>query len=196
MEPYFLFVGCTRYYKGLRYLIKASPKLKAKIVIAGCGPELGKLQEYVLRFSVKNVIFSGRVTEEEKNSLFANCRGFVLPSHMRSEAYGMVLVESSVFGKPMVTCEIGTGTSFVNIHNETGFVVEPANPEAISHALNVLLSDAPLATKMGLAARKRFENNFTGRQMGKAYAQLYNESLQAHQRKQINYTSEDKNFKT
>lgn len=179
-EAYFLFVGCTRYYKGLRYLIEASKEVRAKVVIAGYGSELGTLKQEVLRHSVRNVIFTGKVTEDEKNCLLANCRAFVLPSHMRSEAYGMVLVEASIAGKPMVTCEIGTGTSFVNIHNETGFVIKPANPGEISHALNILLSNGPLAAKMGLAARKRFENNFTGRQMGKAYAQLYKDVLQMH----------------
>ena len=181
MEPYFLFVGCTRYYKGLRYLIEASKEVRAKVVIAGYGPELGTLKQEVLKHSVRNVIFTGKVTEDEKNCLLANCRAFVLPSHKRSEAYGMVLVEASIAGKPMVTCEIGTGTSFVNIHNETGFVIKPANPREISRALNMLLSDGSLAAKMGLAARKRFENNFTGHQMGKAYAQLYNDVLQMHQ---------------
>ena len=180
-EAYFLFVGCTRYYKGLKYLIEASKEIRAKVVIAGYGPELGTLKQEVLKHSVRNVIFTGKVTEDEKNCLLANCRAFVLPSHMRSEAYGMVLVEASIAGKPMVTCEIGTGTSFVNIHNETGFVIKPANPGEISRALNMLLSDGSLAAKMGLAARKRFENNFTGHQMGKAYAQLYNDVLQMHQ---------------
>ena len=40
-------------------------------------------------------------------------RGFVFPSHLRSEAFGMSLVEAAMCGKPMVSCEIGTGTSFI-----------------------------------------------------------------------------------
>ena len=181
-KPYVLFIGCTRYYKGLKYLIDASSSVRTRIVIAGNGPELPYLQQYALAKSAKNVIFCGSITNAEKRSLLMKCCVFVLPSHLRSEAYGMVLVEASIFGKPMVTCEIGTGTSFVNIHNETGFVVQPANSAALSRSLNILLSDASLAAKMGKAARKRYENNFTGQEMGKAYAKLYADAGRAHQK--------------
>lgn len=180
-EPYFLFVGATRYYKGLHYLIEAAAEIPAKIVIAGAGPELADLKQYAKRFPAARVLFAGRVTDEEKVALLRQCRAFVLPSHVRSEAYGMVLVEASIYAKPMVTCEIGSGTSYVNLDGETGFVVEPANPKALSAALNRLLDDSSMALDMGRAARCRYEQLFTGRAMGDAYAKLYESLLQPSQ---------------
>lgn len=89
----------------------------------------------------------------------------------------MVLVEASMMGKPMVTCEIGTGTSFVNLHDETGFVVPPESPVALAQAMNALLGDGMLAENLGHAARRRYEALFSGPALGRAYAQLYQDVL-------------------
>jgi rhamnosyl/mannosyltransferase len=180
-EPYFLFVGATRYYKGLHFLIEAAAEIPAKIVIAGAGPEISELKQYAKQFPTARIVFAGRVTDEEKVALLRHCRAFVLPSHVRSEAYGMVLVEASIYAKPMVTCEIASGTSYVNLDGETGFVVEPANPKALAAALNCLLDNPSLALEMGRAARRRYEQLFTGRAMGDAYAKLYESLLERGQ---------------
>jgi len=176
-EPFFLFIGVLRYYKGLPTLVQASAHVKAKVVIAGTGPEHTALQAQVRQLGLQNVVFVGQVSDAEKVALLQHCRALVLPSHLRSEAYGMVLVEASMFGKPMVSCEIGTGTSFVNQQEETGFVVAPESPEALAHAMNTLLGDVPLAEKFGRSARRRYEALFSGHALGKAYAQLYQDVL-------------------
>jgi rhamnosyl/mannosyltransferase len=172
-EPFVLFVGVLRYYKGLHVLLNACRHVAGRVVMAGAGPELSDLQSQALALGLKNVVFAGQVTDSEKIALLRACRCLVLPSHLRSEAYGMVLVEASIMGKPMVSCEIGTGTSFVNRHEETGFVVPPESPEALAHAMSALLGDRALAEKFGHAARRRYEALFSGPALGKAYTQLY-----------------------
>jgi rhamnosyl/mannosyltransferase len=103
-----------------------------------------------------------------------------LPSHLRSEAFGMVLVEAEMYAKPMVCCEVGSGTSFVNVHGETGYVVPPESPVELASAINALLSDPILAAQMGSAARSRYERLFSGQALGRAYADLYREVLSSH----------------
>jgi rhamnosyl/mannosyltransferase len=174
-EAFILFIGVLRYYKGLHTLIEAAPRVPAKIVIAGSGPEGEALQLQAARLGASNVIFAGQLTEEEKVALLRHCRALVLPSHLRSEAYGMVLVEAAMFGRPMISCEIGTGTSFVNADGETGIVVPPENPQALAAAMNRLLNDEVLAERYGNAARQRYEQMFSGQALGKAYASLYRE---------------------
>lgn len=176
-EPYFLFIGVLRYYKGLHTLIQAAANVKAKVVIAGTGPEFTALKAQIRQLRLHNVVFAGQVSDAEKVTLLKRCRALVLPSHLRSEAYGMVLVEASMFCKPIVSCEIGTGTSFVNLHGETGFVVPPESPAALAYAMNDLLNDEALAEKFGRAARRRYEAQFSGPALGKAYAQLYRDVL-------------------
>lgn len=174
-EPFFLFVGVLRYYKGLHTLIEAARRVDARIVIAGSGPEGEKLRAFAAQLAAANVLFAGQVSDEEKVALLKRCRAMVLPSHLRSEAYGMVLVEASIFGRPLVSCEIGTGTSFVNAHEESGLVVPPENPVALAGALNALSGDANLAESLGRGARARYERLFSGPALGRAYADLFRE---------------------
>lgn len=176
-EPYFLFLGVLRYYKGIHTLIEAAKKLKAKIIIAGSGPEEVKLKKQVNELSLTNVVFAGQVTNKEKVSLIQNCLALVLPSHLRSEAYGMVLVEASMFKKPMISCEIGTGTSFINLHEKTGFVVKPEDSDSLAKAMQKLLEAPKLAHNMGLDARMRYEQLFSGPALGQAYANVYKDLL-------------------
>ena len=176
-EPYFLFLGVLRYYKGIHTLISASKFINAKIVIAGSGPEEMKLKKQVEDLGVKNIIFAGQVSNKEKVSLIQKCKALILPSHLRSEAYGMVLVEASMMGKPMISCEIGTGTSFVNKHEETGLVVKPENVDEMADAMRIIYNDNALTQKLGHNARSRYENMFSGKALGKAYSAVYQELL-------------------
>lgn len=176
-EPFVLFIGVLRYYKGLHVLLDACADVRGRVVIAGSGPEEQALKEQMSRMGLNNVLMAGQVAEAEKVALLQACRGLVLPSHLRSEAYGMVLVEASLMAKPMVTCEIGTGTSFVNTDGETGWVVPPESPAALADALNQLLTDTALAQRYGRAARQRYETLFSGDALGRAYTQLYEDAL-------------------
>lgn len=176
-EPFVLFIGVLRYYKGLHVLLDACADVNGRVVIAGSGPEEQALKEQMARMGLNNVLMAGQVAEAEKVALLQACRGLVLPSHLRSEAYGMVLVEASLMAKPMVTCEIGTGTSFVNTDGETGWVVPPESPAALADALNQLLTDTALAQRYGRAARQRYETLFSGDALGRAYTQLYEDAL-------------------
>jgi rhamnosyl/mannosyltransferase len=177
-EPYFLFIGVLRYYKGIHFLIQAAKNVSCKIVIAGSGPESERLLKLADEIGVDNVVFSGQITDAEKVALLKHCHALVLPSHLRSEAFGMVLVEAAMFRRPLISCEIGTGTSFVNMNEETGLVVSPGSSDALALAMNVLLTDNALAARMGDAARTRYERLFSGQALGRAYAELYREVAQ------------------
>ncbi len=175
IEPFFLFIGVLRYYKGLHTLMEAAKKVNAKVVIAGSGPQDAALKNIAGQLGASNVVFAGQVSNSEKITLLQHCRALILPSHLRSEAYGMVLVEAAMYGKPMISCEIGTGTSFVNIGGETGFVVSPESPDALAASMNHLLVDVNLAELFGHKARSRYEQMFSGDALGKSYAALYRE---------------------
>ena len=176
-EPFFLFIGVLRYYKGLHTLVQAAASVRARVVIAGSGPEEAALKAQAQQLGLMNVDFAGQVTDAEKVALLKGCRAMVLPSHLRSEAYGMVLVEATMFGKPMISCEIGTGTSYVNADGETGIVVPPECPAELARAMNRLLEDEPLAQRYGNAARLRYEQLFSGEALGSAYGALYRDVM-------------------
>ena len=176
-EPYFLFIGVLRYYKGLHTLVQAARDVGARIVIAGAGPQASVLKQQAAALGLNNLIFAGQISDPEKIALLKSCHALVLPSHLRSEAFGMVLVEAAIFGRPQITCEISTGTSYVNAHGESGLVVAPEQPVQLADAMTQLLNNAPLAASLGEGARRRYERLFSGPALGRAYFELYREAL-------------------
>ncbi|WNZ58558.1 glycosyltransferase [Microbulbifer sp. MKSA007] len=177
-RDFMLFVGVLRYYKGLDYLVRAAAGQEYKVVIAGKGPEMEHLKALAEGVGADNVIFAGFVSDEEKMALMSLCRAVVFPSHLRSEAFGVTLVEGLMNGKPLVSCEIGTGTSYVNSDGETGYVVEPAAPDALREAMDKLWREPNKASDMGQAGRRRFEALFTAEKMVSSYQRLYQNVLE------------------
>jgi rhamnosyl/mannosyltransferase len=161
---FFLFLGAMRYYKGLPFLLKAAELTGLPVVLAGSGNP-GP--------TPPNVVVLGEVSEAQKQALLEACTGFVFPSHLRSEAFGVALLEAARAGKPMISCEIGTGTSYVNEHRVTGLTIPPADPQSLATAMQTLWHDQPRREQMGQAARMRYEQLFTAQQMGDSYAALY-----------------------
>ncbi|CAM3980180.1 glycosyltransferase [Bordetella tumulicola] len=174
-QPYFLFLGALRYYKGLHTLVSAARQVNAPIVLAGSGTEDAALRAQAARLGAGNVLFAGQVSDAEKTALMKRCLAFVLPSHLRSEAYGMVLVEAAIQGRPLICCEIGSGMSFVNAQDESGLLVPPENEQALAEAMNTLLNDPALAARLGRGARARYERLFSGAPLGREYAALFHE---------------------
>jgi glycosyltransferase involved in cell wall biosynthesis len=173
-EPgsYFLAVGVLRYYKGLHTLVEAAARSGRRVLIAGSGPERERLARQIAQTGAP-VELLGFVSEAEKVALIAGSIGLVLPSHLRSEAFGMVLVEAAMLGRPMISCALSTGTTFVNAGGTTGLVVPPERPEELAAAMDALALDRPRAAAMGVAARARYERLFSGPALGSGYAELY-----------------------
>ena len=165
-ESFFLFVGCLRYYKGLSFLMEAVRQTDVRLVLVGDGP-------FPIENVPKNVERVGRVTDEDREALLSLCTAFVLSSHLRSEAFGIALLEASRAGKPMISCEIGTGTSYVNIHGETGLVVPPADAQSLVDAFSKITSNPERSKLMGYNARSRYERLFTSEHMCLPYLEIY-----------------------
>ena len=109
-------------------------------------------------------------------ALYQLCGMVVLPSHTRAEAFGICLLEGLMHKKPLISTELGTGTSYVNQHEQTGFVIEPGNVTALTKAIQALQSQ-DLAKKMGEAGYAWFLQEFQSAIMGKRYYQLYQRLL-------------------
>ncbi|HYF97656.1 MAG TPA: glycosyltransferase family 4 protein [Coxiellaceae bacterium] len=172
-ERFFLFVGVIRYYKGLHILLEAAQTLTYPIVIVGSGPVENELKAQAQRLGLSNIHFLGQQPEEDKVALLSLCYAVLFPSHMRSEAFGVSLLEGAMFGKPMISSEIGTGTTFVNIADETGVVVPPGDPIALRQAMKFLWQNPVKAELMGKAALRRYHNLFTAEKMVNSYLGLY-----------------------
>ncbi|BAW80185.1 group 1 glycosyl transferase [Candidatus Nitrosoglobus terrae] len=174
---FFLFVGMIRYYKGLHILLDAIQGTRFPVVILGSGPTEKELKKHANRLGLNHVYFLGALSNEDKVALISLSLAMVFPSHLRSEAFGISLLEGAMLGKPMISSEIGTGTSYINIHGKTGLVVPPSNPLAFKEAMIFLWNHPEIAVTMGSNAQARYQRLFTSERMAIAYAHLYQELL-------------------
>ncbi|WP_045048054.1 glycosyltransferase family 4 protein [Rouxiella chamberiensis] len=170
---FFLFVGAFRYYKGLHILIEAARNSQYPIVLIGGGPIEAELKEQASASGVTNIDFLGALGDEDKAALLELSTCLVFPSHLRSEAFGISLIEASLYGKPLISCEIGTGTTFINIAESTGLVVPPDDPKALRVAMDRIWSNPEEAQRFGEASKIRFDQLFTAEKMVEQYAQIY-----------------------
>jgi rhamnosyl/mannosyltransferase len=145
------------------------------VVIVGAGPIEQDLKAHARRLGLRNVRFVGALDDADKVALLTLCYAVAFPSHLRSEAFGISLLEGAMFGKPMISSEIGTGTTYINIHNDTGLVVPPSDPRAFGEAMDTLWENPALALAMGARAESRYRQLFTAERMAAGYHALYRE---------------------
>ena len=174
-ERFFLFVGMLRYYKGLHILLDALAGTDYPVVIVGAGPLEQELKAHAERLGLTHVMFVGALEEEDKVALLELCYAMAFPSHLRSEAFGISLLEAAMYGKPMISSEIGTGTTYINVDRETGLVVPPSDPQAFGAAMRTLWEQPELAAAMGRRAAERYQELFTAERMARSYVELYRE---------------------
>ncbi|MBK5012561.1 glycosyltransferase [Pseudomonas sp. S60] len=176
-QRFFLFVGALRYYKGLDYLLEAARISGLPVVIMGGGFLEAQLRQQAADAGLEQVQFLGGLPDEDKVALLELCYAFTFPSHLRSESFGISLLEAAMYGKPLVSCEMGSGTTFINLAGQTGLVVPPRDGAALAQAMQRLWNDPEMARAMGVKAQQRYEEVFTASAMASAYAELYRSLL-------------------
>jgi glycosyltransferase involved in cell wall biosynthesis len=126
-----LSVGRLDRAKRIDLLIEAAKSSGTKVVIAGDGPDRGRLES----LANGTVRFAGRVSEEELADLYARCLAvFYAPV---DEDFGMVPYEAFLAEKPVVTTTDAGGPLEVVSDRVTGLVTEP-RAEALAGAFRAL----------------------------------------------------------
>lgn len=163
-------------YKGFEYLIEAVQYLPDDyIVIIAGGGDFSKYKELVKKYKlIDKVIFVGRIDDREVGAYYKIADIFVLPSISRNEAFGLVQCEAMYFGKPIISTDIpGSGVSFVNKNNETGFIVPIKDAKAISEKIIVLLNNKEIYNKFSTNSKKRFHKYFDISSITKEIIKIY-----------------------
>ncbi len=174
--PVILFVGRLIHYKGLEVLVRAMRDVHATCLIAGGGYLESALRAQIDSLGLsERVKLVGRVPDEKLVAYYDRADIFVLPSVNRTEAFGLTQIEAMSRGTPVVCSEVGTGTSFVNQDGVSGLVVPPNDHQALAEALNRILNDAQLRTRLSMGARERVQTLFTEERMIAELKRLYEE---------------------
>ncbi len=158
-------LGRMTYYKGFDVLLKSAKLLDNDtiVLLGGEGELLSELKATAVKLGVsRKVFFVGRISEDDLPGYYGAADVFCLPSLMRSEAFGLVMVEAMSYGIPIVATRIsGSGVPWVNLHGETGLNTKPGDEVELASALSELLNDPLRSKSFGEAGRRRFESNFT-----------------------------------
>lgn len=161
-RPIVLFVGRLVYYKGPDVLVRAMAGVDADAVVIGRGPLKRELESLAKSIGVgSRITFLDPVDDDELAAWYHAADVFCLPSVARSEAYGLVQLEAHASGTPTVSTTLTTSVPFVNADGVTGFTVPPGDVPALADALQALVEDESLRTRLGTQARDRARADFS-----------------------------------
>jgi glycosyltransferase involved in cell wall biosynthesis len=140
-------VGRLAPEKGIDTLLEAVRDLPVEVVLAGTGPEEGRLRT----LAGPNVTFLGNVERDALPQVYADADIAVMPS--RSEPWGMILNEAALSGLPLVsTTAAGAAWELIE-DGVNGFRVAPDDPDALRGAIARLVEDEPFRRSAGERSR-------------------------------------------
>lgn len=170
-------LGRMIYYKGFDVLVDAAALLPddTVVVIGGAGELLEPLRERARSLGLADKVhLVGRIADNDIAAYFQAADVFCLPSLLRSEAFGLVLVEAMAHSRPIVATNIpGSGVSWVNVHEETGLNVEPGDAPALAQALRQVLDNPAQAARYAANGRQHFLQRFRAQTMIDAVQAVY-----------------------
>lgn len=151
-------------------LLKDHPN--ARLLLVGAGSDFAELRECARGLGIEQAVeFAGFQTDTVP--LLSACDVVLVPS--LKEGFGLVAVEAMAAGKPVVASAVG-GLPEIVVHGETGFLVEPNNPNAIARSLSELIDDPSLRERMGKQGREIAEEHFDFRAQAARVAEILSET--------------------
>jgi rhamnosyl/mannosyltransferase len=167
-----LFVGRFARFKGLEVLLSSLRKLPSEfgVVLVGDGPGRDMLCRVRDKWGLgERVLMPGAIPNEELSRWYNACDVFALPSTLRSESFGVASLEAMACGLPVVTTDLGTGTTLYNRDGVTGRVVAPGDDIALARAIEECVRRRD---EFGRAARAEVERCYSLQVFRSAVADL------------------------
>lgn len=169
-------------YKGFDVLIDAIRHTQAFLVLGGVGPLTAALTAHVRRLGLeKQVLFLGRLLNDEMAAHYHACDAFCLPSVTQNEAFGIVQIEAMASGKPVICTQLHNGVNDINHHGITGLTVPAQDPVALARGINQLAKDEELCKRLGIQAQQHALQNFSATSMVGQHLELYQQLIKKSQ---------------
>ncbi|MFP4355561.1 MAG: glycosyltransferase family 4 protein [Phycisphaerae bacterium] len=156
--------------KGHRYLLEAFSKLERSerdlhLVIGGDGVLRPNLEQQARQLGLGDrVHWPGMVDTSDVPAFIRSCDVFCLPSIVdsqgRTEGLGMVIPEAMACGVPCIGSRAGGIVDSI-VHEETGLLVEPADPDALRGAIERLGADEALRARLVQGGHRRVSDHFS-----------------------------------
>ena len=182
---YALFVGRLSAEKGLLLLLEAWRRIPEEIplVIAGDGPMRHRLETEVRTNELRSVYFAGQLSRSAVYDAIKRAAFLVVPS-VWQEPFGLSIVEAFACGTPVLGASIGAIAEMVADHR-TGLHFAPDNPDSLANKAKWCWANLPKVEAMGKAARRVFEERYTGNATYPQLMDIYASAIDTHfQRKE------------
>jgi glycosyltransferase involved in cell wall biosynthesis len=182
-----LFVGKVEEHKGIKILLEALKKVKAKkqdvsLTMVGELKDEKYVKNKIKCLNIeKSVELVGRVPFEETVRFFQSCDIFCLPS--KFEAFGLSILQAMSCGKPIVTTRSGGIPEFVE-EGKSGFLVSPDNSETLASKIIELIRNPSLRYEMGSYNRKLCKEKYDWDRIVEQFEDLYTEAIAQNNSKQ------------
>jgi glycosyltransferase involved in cell wall biosynthesis len=164
--------------KGHEILIEAAAEVRRRCPqvtfgFVGDGSRRAELEHLVDSRGLTDVIrFEGH--QSNVKDVLANTDVFAFPSFM--EASPNAVLEAMAASVPVVACNVG-GIPEVVKDGQNGLLVPPRDAQQLADAILRLLSDVPLATRLGQGGRATVEASFGFDRMVREFEALYRDEL-------------------
>jgi phosphatidylinositol alpha-mannosyltransferase len=185
-RPTVLFVGRLEKRKGLKFLLRAWPRVleeqpRARLVVVGRGRPLEGYKRFAIGqgWSPTNVVFAGYVPSEELPRYYQAADVFCAPN-TGQESFGIVLLEAMAAGAPIVASDI-PGYRDVVAHGRDGLLVQPQDADALAEGIGRLLNNPDLRAGMRDAGQTKARRYDWPRVAGEVL-DYYQEVLDRHAR--------------
>jgi glycosyltransferase involved in cell wall biosynthesis len=169
-QPVITCIGRFIERKGQKYLLEAGKLLSERgidfrIQLVGDGPMRAELEKLADKLQIADrVVWAGNVPHAAIPGLIRDSAVVVLPSVLdwkkEAEGLGMVLVEASACGRPVVGTRLGGIMDAID-DGKSGLLVEPCSATALADALAALLTDTQMRTRLGQGGLKFARANFS-----------------------------------
>jgi phosphatidylinositol alpha-1,6-mannosyltransferase len=150
---------------------------EARLLLVGGGKDGAKLARLATGLGIgPKVVLTGPVPWAETPAYFDAGNVFAMPCRTRlgglePEALGIVFLEAQSTGLPVLVGRSGGAPDAVR-DGDTGYVVDPRDPESIADKLIDLLRAPDRARAMGAAGRAWVQESWTWDQVGQRLRQL------------------------
>lgn len=171
-----LCIGRLTYYKGHKVLFEALSSLAGiELLCVGGGELHAELETLIHRLHLDDrVRLLDQLPDSRRNGLLLACDALVLPSLERTEAFGLVLLEAMRYQKPVIATRIeGSGTAWVVQEGKTGWLVPPADPNALAECLKTASKSPEARVRLGQAGAKRFQAYFHIQKCAQRLREIY-----------------------
>ncbi|MBI5548930.1 MAG: glycogen synthase [Deltaproteobacteria bacterium] len=182
---YILFVGRTSRQKGMVHLLEAMKHVDPGVRLVCCtsAPDTPEIEEEIaakVKETPRCLWINTQLREEQYIELYSNCTVFCCPSVY--EPFGIINLEAMACERPVVASRIG-GIPEVVVPEKTGLLVPPGDAKALAESLNRVLRDRNMAREMGLAGRRRVEEQFSWTSIAGKTHKMYEELLEERKAK-------------